>query len=60
MDIIELALKTRYSGLGRRKFGRIYQRFWFVHCCGSRRLQSEQIRPGRPCALRDRNFLLSK
>jgi hypothetical protein len=50
IDIIELIHKTRYAGLGRRKFGRIYQCFWFAHCCGSRRLQSEQIRPGHPHA----------
>ena len=32
-------------GMGRRKFGRIYQRFWFARCRGSRRLQSESSFP---------------
>jgi hypothetical protein len=28
IDPVESPLRTRYSGSGRRKFGRIYQRFW--------------------------------
>jgi hypothetical protein len=41
MGQLELFRKARYSRWDRRKFGRIYQRFWFARCCGSRRLQSE-------------------
>jgi hypothetical protein len=28
IDVVESPLRTRYSGHGRRKFGRICQRFW--------------------------------
>src|ERR1700733_11769732 len=28
IDVVELLLRTRYAGHQRRKFGRIYQRFW--------------------------------
>jgi hypothetical protein len=28
IDTVESSRRTRYSGHGRRKFGRIYQRFW--------------------------------
>jgi hypothetical protein len=28
IDAVESSHRTRYSGRGRRKFGRIYQRFW--------------------------------
>jgi hypothetical protein len=46
IDIIEMIHRTGYLASSRRKFGRIYQRFWFVRCCGSQRSQSEQVRPG--------------
>jgi hypothetical protein len=41
MSIVGLPPQITDSMRGRRKFGRIYQRFWFARCCGSRLLQSE-------------------
>jgi hypothetical protein len=41
----------RHLQSDRRKFGRIWQRFWFARCLGSRRLQSKQICPGHAPAL---------
>ncbi|MEO6839424.1 MAG: hypothetical protein ABI192_01535 [Bradyrhizobium sp.] len=49
MSVIELARRARYSEGGRRKFGRIYQRFWFVRRRGSWRLQSESSFPFSLC-----------
>jgi hypothetical protein len=45
MAVIELMREARYSGCGRRKFGRIYQRFWFARRRGSWLLQSESSFP---------------
>ena len=52
MSAPELTPGARNSNPGRRKFGRICQRFWFAHCCGSRRLQSESSVPVASCAIR--------
>jgi hypothetical protein len=57
MSAAERILGARNSNPGRRKFGRICQRFWFARCCGSRRLQSEWSVPVTSCAIRVGNFL---
>jgi hypothetical protein len=44
MEEAKPPLQTCYSLTHRRKFGRIYQRFWLA--AASQRLQSELIRPG--------------